>query len=315
MQLENRERLLMRNRDYLEISIDGGLGNQLFKFYAGLYFSRKWGLEPIFETSRLSQIAKLHPGENIETLGLLDGYSIKSNDSSYQYDLRLRIQDAFSRRLANLKLNSLDQSSDQEQLEIGYVELSQSTKPKNLRNGYYQSWRYFDALEIKPTISYQSLVEPTIWLEHQLNLMAEIDPLVMHVRRGDYQLKKNWQIGCLSPKYYQSINLEASESNEIWIFTDSPQTVRDEFKNFGIKTRVIEPPLGSDPIESMVLMSNASKIAISNSTFSWWAAKFAPPTTSVYAPSKWFEHRTDPRDLIPTSWKRVDSNWVTQERF
>jgi hypothetical protein len=109
--------------------------------------------------------------------------------------------------------------------------------------------------------------------------------------------------------------LEALESSEIWIFTDSPQTVRDEFKNFGIKTRVIEPPLGSDPIESMVLMSNASKIAISNSTFSWWAAKLAPPTTSVYAPSKWFEHRTDPRDLIPTSWKRVDSNWVTQERF
>jgi hypothetical protein len=99
----------MRNRDQLEILIDGGLGNQLFKFYAGLYFSEKWNLEPIFETSRLSQIAKLHPGENIETLGLLCGYSTRSTDSPYGRYLRLRIQDAFSRRLAHFKLNSLNQ--------------------------------------------------------------------------------------------------------------------------------------------------------------------------------------------------------------
>ena len=305
----------MRNRDQLEISIDGGLGNQLFKFYAGLYFSEKWGLKPIFETSRLSQIAKLHPGENIETLGLLDNYAIKSHRSLYRHDLRLRIYDGYLRGFANFKSNSLNQSTNREHSEIGYVEYNQSVKPRNLRSGYFQSWRYFDALEIKPTISYQSLLKPSTWLEQQLKLIAEIDPMVIHVRRGDYQLKKNWQMGCLSPKYYQSINPKALESNEIWIFTDSPQIVRDEFKNFGIKTRVIEPPHGSDPVESMILMSNASKIAISNSTFSWWAAKLASLTTSVYAPSKWFEHRTDPTDLIPTSWKRLDSHWVTQERF
>lgn len=305
----------MRYRDQLEISIDGGLGNQLFKFYAGLYLSEKWGLKPIFETSRLSQIAKLHPGENIETLGLLDNYAIKSHRSLYRHDLRLRIYNAYSRGFTNFRSNSLNQSANREYSEIGYVGYNQSAKPRDLRSGYFQSWRYFDALEIKPTISYQSLLKPSTWLEQQLKLIAEIDPMVIHVRRGDYQLKKNWQMGCLSPTYYQSINPKALESNEIWIFTDSPEIVRDEFKNFGIKTRVIEPPHGSDPVESMILMSNASKIAISNSTFSWWAAKLASLTTSVYAPSKWFEHRTDPTDLIPASWKRLDSHWVTQERF
>ena len=305
----------MRNRDNLEISIDGGLGNQLFKFYAGLYFSEKWGLKPVFETSRLSQITKLHPGENIETLGLLDNYAIKSHRSLFRHDLRLRIYDAYSRRFANYKSNLLNQAANREHSEIGYVEYTQIASPRDLRNGYFQSWRYFDALEVKPIISYQNLARPSNWLEQQLNLMAEIDPLVIHVRRGDYQLRKNWQIGCLSPKYYQSINLKALESNEIWILTDSPQTVRDEFKNFGMKTRIIEPARGSDPVESMILMSNASKIAISNSTFSWWAAKLASSKTSVYAPRKWFEHRTDPTDLIPTSWDRVDSHWVTQERF
>jgi len=305
----------MSDKKHIVISIDGGLGNQLFKFYAGLYFSEKFSLKPVFEISRLADIANLHPGENIETLGLLDGYITRANHSFNPHELRMRVKGAYSRQMAKFKFHSADQFYDVEHLEIGYVEFKQTVKPQNFKNGYFQSWRYFDALETKPTISFKSLAKPTKWLEQQLNLVAETDPLVIHVRRGDYQLKKNWQMGCLSPKYYDSIDLKALESNEIWIFTDSPQTVRSEFHDFRVKTRVIEPPPDSDPVESMILMSHASKIAISNSTFSWWAAKFSSPKTSVYAPSKWFEHRTDPTDLIPTSWKRVNSQWVTQENL
>jgi len=303
----------MSIRDKLEIPIDGGLGNQLFKFYAGLYFSRKLDLEPIFNVSRLRQIAKLHPGENIQTLGLLDGYDIKSNPLLYRWDASFRIQGAYQRFLSSLKFNSTDLFSPQAHAEIGYVEIPQSANPKKLANGYYQSWRYFEELEIKPTISYESLTKPTRWLENQLNLMAQVDPVVIHVRRGDYQLRKNWQIGCLSPKYFHSIDARVLKNNAIWIFTDTPETVLKEFDGFGIEVHVIQPPLESDPVESMILMSNASRIVISNSTFSWWAAKFAPPETVVYAPTKWFEHRSDPIDLIPPSWKRVQSFWMTQE--
>ena len=305
----------MIRRDQLEISIDGGLGNQLFKFYAGLYFSQKWDAEPIFNVSRLQHIAKLHPGENIQTLGLLEGYATKSHHLLYRWDAMSRIQSSFLRFLLNFKSNSADQLSDRPQSEIGYVESPHSAKPEKLGVGYYQSWRYFDELEIKPVISYQSLTRPSIWLEQQLNLIAKVDPLVMHVRRGDYQLKKNWQMGCLSPKYFHSISAKDLQRNEIWIFTDTPDKVKSEFKGWGIKPRVIQPPPESDPVESMILMSNASKIAISNSTFSWWAAKFASSEAVVYAPSKWFEHRRDPADLIPPYWKRVHSDWVTQERF
>ena len=303
----------MKKRDYFEISIDGGLGNQLFKFYAGLYFSKEYGMDPIFETSRLANITNLHVGENIKTLGLLDGYTTTSNHSLNPRELKMRIHGAYSRRIANFNSILSSPLADQEQSEIGYIEFNQSINPKDLKYGYFQSWRYFDALDIKPIISHQSLVRPSKWLEQQLSLLAEIDPLVMHVRRGDYQLKKNRQIGCLSSDYYQSINSDVLEKNEIWIFTDSPNKVREEFKNFGTKIRLIEPPPISDPVESMILMSNASKIVISNSTFSWWAAKFADPRTSVYAPSKLFEHRSDPTDLIPDAWEIVESKWVTQE--
>lgn len=305
----------MTDTETFEIAIDGGLGNQLFKFYAGLYFSEKFNLQPVFEISRLADVANLHPGENIQTLGLLKGYSTKSKQVNTPREIILRLHNSYSRRKSEFVSKSLSESENQKRFEIGYIEISQEMNLSNLKNCYFQSWRYFDGLTTKPRISLQSLSKPTKWLEEQLSLLAKIDPLVFHVRRGDYQLKKNKQLGCLSLDYYLSIANKISETNEIWLFTDSPNEVRDEFKNSGRKIRIIEPPSNSDPVESMILMSHSSRIIISNSTFSWWAAKFAQPGTSVYAPSKWFERRPDPTDLIPSTWERVDSLWVTEENF
>ena len=99
-------------------------------------------------------------------------------------------------------------------------------------------------------------------------------------------------------------------SDEIWIVTDSPEETHNEFKKFSKKTIVLDPPSNSDPVESMILMSKAKSIAISNSTFSWWAAKLSAPDSNVYAPAKWFQNRPDPTDLIPESWRKVESDWV-----
>jgi hypothetical protein len=59
-------------------------------------------------------------------------------------------------------------------------------------------------------------------------------------------------------------------------------------------------------------MSSSKHIAISNSTFSWWSAKLAGADTSIFAPSKWYELRDDPIDLIPDSWNRATSDWMEQ---
>lgn len=302
----------MSNPESLEISIDGGLGNQLFKFYAGLYYSEKFNLEPVFEISRLTQVADLHPGENIKTLGLLEGYYTKTEKANTSRKILSQFHNAYSRRITKFVPNLPFQLQNQKQFEIGYIEFSKEINLSDLKNCYFQSWRYFDALTTKPRISLQSLLKPSEWLEEQLGLLARVDPLVLHVRRGDYQLKKNRQLGCLSLDYYLSITKRTSENDEIWLFTDSPNEVRDEFKNCGRRIRIIEPPSSSDPVESMILMSHSSRIVISNSTFSWWAAKFTQPGTSVYAPSKWFALRQDPTDLIPATWERVESLWVTE---
>jgi hypothetical protein len=60
-------------------------------------------------------------------------------------------------------------------------------------------------------------------------------------------------------------------------------------------------------------MSKATKIAISNSTFSWWAAAIANVNNTIYAPTKWFEQRPDPTDLIPANWIQIQSEWEFQK--
>ena len=95
----------------------------------------------------------------------------------------------------------------------------------------------------------------------------------------------------------------------MWIFTDSPQLVLEEFGYLKDKVEIVTPPSNSDPIESLLLLSMASEIMISNSTFSWWAAQIANENTKIYAPSKWFESENDPKDLIPEHWPKIESQW------
>jgi hypothetical protein len=134
-----------------------------------------------------------------------------------------------------------------------------------------------------------------------------------HIRRGDYTLAINRSTGILSLEYFEGIARLLPNDLEIWIFTDSPELIIDKVKIFPQKTVIIDPPADSDPLESLLLLSKASYIAISNSTFSWWAAALAGEKAQIFAPAKWFEHRNDPLDLMPNHWAKIESKWASQE--
>jgi hypothetical protein len=146
--------------------------------------------------------------------------------------------------------------------------------------------------------------------EHQL--LQEKKFAAFHIRRGDYALSANRGNGILSISYFKSVAEFLPSEMDILVFTDSPEAISVELKELGREFRVITPPEESDPLESLLLMKHASHIAISNSTYSWWAATIAAPGTAVYAPTKWFELRDDPIDLLPDHWIRVKSDWKKQ---
>jgi len=138
--------------------------------------------------------------------------------------------------------------------------------------------------------------------------------LGIHMRRGDYLEDRHRKTqGALSLQFY----LESSQEilnrhniNKIYIFTDDINWAKKNIKYFSqVEVEVIDPPILSDPAESLVLLSECKFILISNSTFSWWAGYLSRNNSNVWAPHPWYFGLAEPNHLIPINWQRRESIW------
>lgn len=296
----------MKQNNPLTVEIAGGLGNQLFMFYAGLYFQENLQRKVTFDISDLLRIKKLHPGENIQTLGLLDGYSTTDGFKT----LNKKMEKAVSglKRFATKDPHGSTFTTK----EIGFINSDLIASSFNRISGYFQTWIYFDSLKNRPILSLESISNPSTWLIENLQRAERENVLSLHVRRGDYALQTNRMNGILSVEYFRKALMSFSECDCVWIFTDSPKEVEHEFLQLGFPFEIVCPPSNSDPVESLILMAASKNIVISNSTYSWWSAMLAGDEASIFAPSKWYELREDPIKLIPDTWSRIPSDWATQ---
>ena len=293
----------------MEFRIAGGLGNQLFMLCAGIYLSESSDIRIKFDISELTDIATLHPGENVVSLGLLENFETISGS-----EIQGR-KNYFQRMLTKLRLKSLklNKSKTLKVDEIGNFDFSTLPSHTLRIEGYFQTWKLYSLIKNKPNITSRCLSSVSDWYIQQTKAVEGKDFAAIHVRRGDYLLPKNRINGILSRKYYENALKLFPDNIELLIFTDSPQLVRQEFENIAPNFRIIDPPIDSDPVESLLLMSKASHLVISNSTFSWWAAAHSRSSASIYAPTKWFELRNNPVDLYPNSWITVKSEWEIQK--
>jgi hypothetical protein len=197
----------------------------------------------------------------------------------------------------------------------GYDPQLEQLKPSVTIVGYFQTWRYFEALKSLGLVPEIKMKRPSSWfLEMTDRLDSEGRVLGIHVRRGDYV--GNAQIGSLSMSYYvaaaEELRSRGVTWDAVWIFSDDVFLTQNEFKEFSnLKENLVfvEPPFGSHAFESMLLLSRCSSLIIANSTFSWWAATLGNQERYVVCPSKWFAEMEDPRDLYPQNWIQATSSW------
>ena len=138
--------------------------------------------------------------------------------------------------------------------------------------------------------------------------------MAVHVRRGDFKNFSN-NVGLLSNDYYaeaiQEIDLRSGGNFPIIVFSDEPEIANKVLEAHELRVnKWITQPVGSSPIESLLLMSEAHAIVIANSTYSWWAAKLGR-SKLVVAPKQWFRKGDPPKDLYPNDWQLVTSSWET----
>lgn len=308
-----------KKRKVINLILFGGLGNQLFQYFAGQYLADR--ADAIIKVdSTFSQAGRSGHSDWVDQI-TLPGYI---SPAAPRFSLRY-IQSLLKRRFRDflggfistqeMKLRILHQYHSS---APGYDPNLEKLKPPVTIVGYFQTWRYFEALKEKGLVSEVAMKNPSPWFldtNSQMNSQGNI--LGVHVRRGDYV--GNDGIGTLSVSYYEAaaekLRLLGVNWDVIWIFSDDVTSVENEFKDFlNGKERLnfVKPPAGSHAFESLLLLSQSSSLLIANSTFSWWAATLGNPDKAVACPSKWFAQMEDPLDLYPPNWIRVQSAWVNQ---
>ncbi len=296
------------------IELVGGLGNQLFCYFAGLYISqiRECDLVPY---KRKAAIGEIDHGSSIGSL-LLKHKS--AGFASFPVKLNKIVRQALHLALVSPIARSLgarDFSGFYSSTTLGFDPRLVEVTPGSYVRGYFQTYRYFDYLKEIGAVPKIGLLQQSSWFEEASNQIKLEQPLVMHVRRGDYLKPENSFIGALTSGYFTKAlheirRVPGLENREVWIFSDDISSARAELENRDLGPhKWITPPECSDPAETLLLMGMGAGVVISNSTYSWWAAKLGT-TKIVVAPSPWFMDHLEPIDLIPTDWLRVSSTWI-----
>lgn len=295
----------------LPIELVGGLGNQLFGYFFGLFISNKLGMEPRFLLTH-SKLTKKRPSSITEfdlpfsiehrSIGTLD--FVRARKAMYHLLRRMGLSRVGAESISRVHFSD----------EIGKDSSSDLILSGQLVVGYFQSREYFFAVKEKGIFQPLELANPSNWFSSLDALANELRPIVVHVRRGDYKAQENRQIGLLGESYFlnglQNLrSVPGLKNRPIWMFTDAAEDIQTSLPNLLSEVDLwVQPPAESSPAESLILMSRGAGIVISNSTFSWWAATLGE-IPHVVAPSSWFRDLPEPEGLISENWVRTLSHW------
>lgn len=311
---------------FTTVPMTGGLGNQLFQLSAGISCALQTNTELRLETS-LGSPRKSENGR-VELLDLMFDRKLFQSSTThlnlvprklfnYLLSEGLRSEEAgegnrfrFAKSISVKFLSMIEKSKVEIFVSnnLGYVEI------KNKKNlvliGYFQSYRYFEAPQVK-NIMQSAFTMGEFSLEEIIQL-AEIDqPLVVHVRRGDYRNERKF--GLLSADYYHlaiECQMNKFSYGKIWLFSDEIEFAKTLIpRKYQLQVRVIASNKVSSA-RTLEVMKKGKGFVLANSSFGYWAAQLSGVSGSrIMAPSPWFRDMVEPRDLVNPEWERIDAAW------
>jgi len=286
----------------------GGLGNQLFQIYAGIFFSIKYERNLVLDYRNIGD-GFTNRDDRVDFLNLAVLPDLKIVWGNKLSNLIAKLRTKVIRRIFRItKKNKSFRNLFV--TEIGYCDIQNLENNRSLF-GYFQSWRYVNFVESR--IGSLEIIEDgrSQWFQNVITEIRTMKPIVIHLRRGDYS-KLTETFGLLSTTYFENALKRAAMqtiSRNVFVFSDDPERANEVFAKIqGFRFTLINPPPESKDYESMLLMGASKILIISNSTFSWWSA-YLNKTPIVYCPDKWFKNMNDPIDLIPPQWIKIPSTW------
>lgn len=115
----------------------------------------------------------------------------------------------------------------------------------------------------------------------------------VHLRRGDYRQISEY--GTISLEF---IDLNSLSKNSTLVVSSDDPRISSEFERWKGRINLVDLSHLS-AIEVLVILADASKLYISNSTFSWWIGFFAELRGSqVISPIPWFKSADVPKKFL-----------------
>jgi hypothetical protein len=302
----------MTKRDETSVimSIEGGLGNQLFQINAARILFKEEALTFIKFYQQDRKANHGHEDISVITDCEIDVQKVRHiqrkllnlclrmstwNQSRARrsvVSLLRRFLSAFYSLFAFKKTNLVIANG------VGYSKPSIKRNTRNIVIGYFQSYEFAAGFSLGNVFD-DSDNNKYNTLRKQIE---ESKPIIVHVRLGDYTLDEN--IGVLTAEYFKNALAKFDITNKaIWVFSNDLELAQSFFfEGDYFELRCVDDT-GLSAIELLELMTRGSGYVLSNSTFGWWAAFLRQNrTANVIVPLPWFANRQDPFLLIPDQW-------------
>lgn len=294
------------------ILLRGGLGNQLFGLFSGLHLAEQSGRKLVLI---LNDIDKSRSNGKFDITSFKLPLAVTTrNIGKFEYLMvrvlrKVRNQFPFLETPMNSSLGFIFDEG-QDEIENKLSSKSFKNKSKLFLDGYFQYTEFFE--RASKDIQSLELTNESQWFQ-TLKKQIEIEnPSMIHLRLGDY-LKNLEAIGVLNTRYYSDAisRLDINAGDKIWVFSDdihSAAEILQGIANFGFE--YITSPSNSDPAESLLLMSQAKNLIISNSTFSFWSGLMNTKDGNTVAPRKFYRGSTSNPFTTPKNWILEEPQWL-----
>ena len=287
----------------LSIDLLGGVGNQLFRYYAATFIAENLNLRVRFFLGKLPE-SHSQFNSRIEDLGYPIVPETGAHPSRYSLFSRkvlnyvcaksvfLRKVDLFFRGIHTERgLGAL------EECNLILKRFESFPYPRNIHlDGHFQDIMYFSMASTSIPGIHASQIKDT-----------DLENLcVVHIRRGDFKSHKS-DIGLLSKNYYKNAMsnfIQSSGSPHFLIISDdmseAETMVADEHRRF---CTFLQESEQMNPAALMKSMNVCKNFILSNSTFSLWIALLAPETKYVAYPMPFNVNLTLQVRGFPNTWK------------
>jgi hypothetical protein len=306
------------------LSLTGGLGNQLFQLSAALAVAQgdqivvEWkNARPRLNVSQLPEITEFHLPKNVSFQNQPKFQRLNSKAVGFLTRLGVNPRPFEKTKVFEKLVTSLVSlisirtfgafAQTKVNKGVGFCPEINTVREKSVHLiGYFQTYKWMVESSTLYSLTNTFIREPSNALLQLMKLAESEDPLVVHLRFGDYRNEPSF--GLLTRDYYHDSILELLSEfqfKSIWVFSDEIEEAKSylqtvDFSNFRFISDVENS--SSQTLEAMRL---GKGFVIGNSSFSWWAANLARnPSVPVIAPTPWFIGQQEPLDLIPPKWRR-----------